>query len=119
MNDDEKVHILDVRVARLEEQYKAKEKALELIAISLTDYKAQANEWRGTVQDIIGKNPTRVEVQATFDRLSDKVSVLERAENKSEGKSSGFNASWLIAVGVATLVLMAGGIVVALIFRAH
>jgi hypothetical protein len=113
-SDIEKVHALDVRIVRLEEQYRAKEKALELIAISLADYKTTANEWRGTVQDIIGKNPTRAEMQTLFERLGDKVSSLERAENKNEGKSSGFSLSWGIVIAIVglglTLMLVLVGI---------
>jgi hypothetical protein len=122
MDEVEKVHGLDVRIARLEEQLKAKEKALELIAVSLADYKATANEWRGTVQDIMGKSNTRVETQALFDRLSDKVSILERAENKSEGRSSGVGTSWGIVATIAGLgltLLLALAAVTALMLRGH
>jgi hypothetical protein len=120
--DDEKVYAISERVAILQAQHQAKEKALELIAVSLADYKAQANEWRGTVQDIIGKNPTRLEMQAMFDRLSDKVAVLERAENKSEGKSSGIGMSWGIVVALAGLgltMLIVGASIAALFLKGH
>ena len=120
--DDEKIYAISERVARLQEQHHAKEKALELIAVSLSDYKAQANEWRGTVQDIIGKNPTRLEMQAMFDRLADKVGILEKAEHKSEGKSSGIGMSWGIVVALAGLgltILILGAAVAALFMKGH
>jgi len=122
MCDQEKLHAIDIRVARLDEQHIAKEKALALIAVSLADYKAQANEWRGTVQDIISKNPTRLEVQALFDRLADKVAVLEKAENRSEGKSSGVGMSWQIIAslaGMGIMLLAALAAIGALLLRGH
>lgn len=120
--DEEKVYALSERVARLEEQHKGQEKAQNLIAVSLADYKATANEWRGTVQDISGKCITRLEAQAVFDRINDKIQSLEKARNESVGKSSGVTTSWgiivaLVGLGFTALIAIAG--VAALLLRGH
>jgi hypothetical protein len=120
--DDEKIYAISERVARLEEKYQAQEKAQIVIAVSLADYKAIANEWRGTVSDVGNKCITRLEAQAVFDRINDKIQSLEKARNESVGKSSGLNASWGVILALSSLGLLAIGAIVsvaAFLLRAH
>lgn len=110
--EDKEIYAISERLARLEEQYKAQEKAQVVIAVSLADYKAIANEWRGTVSDVGSKCITRLEAQAVFDRMNDKLQALEKARNESIGKSSGLSASWGVIVALCTLGLIAVGAIV-------
>jgi hypothetical protein len=105
MDDQVSIHAIDVRVARLEEQHKGAKEAQNLIAISLADYKTTANEWRGTVQDITGKCITRLEAQALFDRMADKIERLEKSKNEQAGKSAGAGASWGVVISVGMFLL--------------
>lgn len=106
--DEKEFYALSERVARLEEYKTGAEKALVLADSALKLIQAAANEWRGTVQDIINKCLTRTEAESLLREISLRVTHLEKTGNTSEGKSSGFHASWAIAIsllGIGLIIL--------------
>jgi hypothetical protein len=67
------------------------------------------NEFRKTLSDQTASFPSRVELQALADRVSD----LATRMDKTEGKSSGLNAGWAYLIAAAGIVVA----VIALVVR--
>lgn len=116
----EELYRLREKVARLEEQRMASEKALSLASSTLEAYKQTNNEWRATLQDNNARFITHAEVRMLFEKaeaehktLESTVRALEKSRSEIAGKSSGFGASWLIVVVVATIAVNVASVVIA------
>ena len=66
------------------------------------------NEFRKTLSDQTASFPSRVELQALADRVSD----LATRMDKTEGRSSGLSTGWGVLVAVAGLALAAVAFIV-------
>jgi hypothetical protein len=101
-------------VVRLEEKLAARDIALNLANETLKAWQANSNEWRGALSDNNRRFATSDEVKAMLEKeqakreaLEDKLDALEKSRAAVEGKSSGFNASWGIALALGGFVLLA------------
>jgi hypothetical protein len=61
------------------------EKALAEAQTQLTAYKASANEWRATLNDLIATIMVRKEVEALFVAVNTKIDILSRTQNMMIG----------------------------------
>jgi len=73
------------------------------------------NEFRGQLSDQAATFMSRAEALLQMQANADKIDVLATRMDRTEGRSSGLNAGWVILVGaVATL-----GVIVTLLLRLH
>lgn len=63
----------------------AAKEALAEAQTQLTAYKTSANEWRGTLNDLIGTIMVRKEVEALFTAINTKIDNLARVQNMMIG----------------------------------
>lgn len=110
----EEYYALREQIARLEEKLVARDVALNLATDTLKAWQTNSNEWRGALSDNNNRFCTSDEVRALIAKEEAKrealvavVSSLERSRSEASGKSSGFNASWGIALGVAGFMCIA------------
>ena len=95
--------ILNERDRRMEERFSAQQLALDRAADSLDTYKAQSNEWRGTLNDLTGKLIMREEYFTAHEALRVLVSGVDRRVQVLEGEKSGIAAS-LRSAGIAAAI---------------
>ena len=110
----DKVHSLEIAVARLQEQQVAGDKALVIANKSLEHTQAVSNEWRKENLDQRALFPTTNRVDGMFSveaserrALEARVILLEKGSTVGQGRQSAFSDVWVKFVVVATL-LMAG-----------
>ncbi len=107
----EKVHELEVDVARLQENKKDADKALDLARTAMERSQAASNEWRQENIDqralypTVGKVEGLMQTEAAERRsLEARISALEKSNLQNVGRGSAFNDVWLKFITVATLV---------------
>jgi hypothetical protein len=117
----EKIHDLEVDVARLQEQEKAAGRALIIANEALKHSQAVSNEWRKENIDQRALYPTIPYVDGKFSTegserrsLEARVYLLEKAGSTGSGRSSAFSDVWVKFVVVATLLMAAWGLVLRL-----
>lgn len=88
-----------------EEKWESHAQQHDSIARNLAEYKAQSNEWRGSLSDLRATFATRVEMEALDDRIA-----AEREERRGTSKQG---VSLVAAVGLS--ILAAGGTVVGIV----
>jgi hypothetical protein len=113
----ERLHSLEVDVARLQEGKKAAEIALALANKALEHTQAQQNEWRQENIDqralFMTEDKTRgllSEEGAERRALEGRVSVLEKGGSAQSGRHSAFEDVWLKFAVVVTLLMTAAGL---------
>jgi hypothetical protein len=113
----EKVHSLEVEVARLQEQQIAGDKALIIANKSLEHTQAVSNEWRKENLDQRALFPTTNKVDGQFSveaserrALEGRVLLLEKGSTVGQGRQSAFGDVWVKFVVVATLLMAALGL---------
>lgn len=89
----------------------AAKEAAEANAIALKEYKQGANEWRATVTDITARMPTRIEVEKTFNVLTEKINDLRDSRNVGTGKSAGLKDGWAYLIAGVGLIGAVAGLV--------
>jgi hypothetical protein len=108
----DKMHELEVDVARLQEQEKASDRALIIAADALRHAQATSNEWRKENLDQRALFPTTNKVDGQFTTeaserraLEARVVLLEKAGNAGQARSSAFGDVWVKFVAIAGLLL--------------
>ncbi len=61
------------------------------------------NEWRGTVNDVTSTKADRAVVDTMFTAISDRISLISKAVDNMQGKSTGLGASVTFAISLASL----------------
>jgi hypothetical protein len=79
----------------------AAEKAVTKAEVANEKRFESVNEFRKTLSDQTASFPSRVELQALADRVTD----LATRMDKTEGRSSGFSASWAILIAAVTVAI--------------
>jgi len=64
---------------------------------------ARQNEWRATVNDVASTKIDRSTAEARFDALGDRISLLAKAVDGMQGKSSGIGASVSLVISLLSL----------------
>lgn len=108
----EKAHDLEVKVARLEEQEKAGDRALAIASRALEHSQTVSNEWRKENIDQRALFPTTAKVDGQFQTeaaerraVESRVYVLEKASNADQGKHSA-NILWLgLAITIVNILI--------------
>jgi anti-sigma factor RsiW len=88
-----------------EQRWESHAQQHESIARNLAEYKAQSNEWRGSLSDLRATFATRVEMEALEDRVAS-----EREERRGTSKQG---VSQVVAITLG--VLAAGGTIVGIV----
>jgi chromosome segregation ATPase len=99
------IAILEERDKAVRAALAASEKALERVAADSNQRFASVNEFRGALDDQARLNITRAEVEASMNRLNERIQELTDRVNKSEGKGAGLNAGWLILAGAIPVII--------------
>src|ERR1700733_1640888 len=104
----EKVQALEIEIARMQEQKKAADMALELARRALEHSQAASNEWRQENIDqrslFMSEDKVRglMATEATERRaLEGRVGVLEKAGSTGEGRHGAFDSVWVRATTIA------------------
>ena len=118
----EKVQVLEVSVARLQEQEKAKAEALVIAREALSHSQQVSNEWRKENIDQRALYPTTPKMEGMFATesserrsLENRIIVLEKAGATGGGRHAAFEAVWVKFAAVAALVMTALSIVYKLV----
>jgi hypothetical protein len=113
----EKVHELEVEVARLQEQEKAADRALVIANKALEHSQASSNEWRKENIDQRATYPTISKVDGQFSTesserrsLENRIILLEKSGSADQGKHSAFDVVWVRAAVVISMLLTAIGL---------
>jgi hypothetical protein len=100
--------ILAERDIRYGERFQAQER--ELITA-----KAELDARLGLLNELRGNVLTREEYNAKHETLVAELTVLRDRMNRSEGKGSGYNAAWLIAVAIITILVAIAAVIVVVV----
>ena len=122
--DTELIHDLRVQVARLEERVSgdvrlqderqaSSERALEVARKETETARANANEWRGALNDALARFVTREEWELQHRTVVKELADAKDALSCNAGRGAGADNLWLKIMGVAALGLTLGGIIVA------
>ena len=114
----EKVHSLEIDVARLQEKSKAAHDALAIASAALEHNQAVSNEWRKENIDQRALFMTDDKVRGLLAEeaserraVEGRVTVLEKSASSDIGKRSAFDAVWVKGAVIATLILTGIGVV--------
>jgi hypothetical protein len=115
----DKLHELEIEIARLQEQKDGSERALVLAREALEHNQAVSNEWRKENIDQRALFMTQEKAQGLINSeaqerraLDGRVSVLERQASSYTGSHSTIESVWVKAVAVAGLILGIFGLIV-------
>jgi hypothetical protein len=113
----DKVHELEVEVARLQEQKNAADTALVIAREALEHNQAVSNEWRRENIDQRALFMTQEKAQGLINSeslerraLEARVTVLERAGSAYSGSHSTLESVWVKMVAIASLIIGLFGI---------
>lgn len=82
--------------------------ALKINALSTKEYKEGANEWRGALNDTVARMPSKLELDAEFRRINDRLNELKAGADVSRGSGAGRGQMWGYVVGgIGLLISMA------------
>jgi hypothetical protein len=108
----EKIHRLEIEIARLQEQKEASGEALLLANAALQHNQAISNEWRKENIDQRALFMTKIEVQGLLNEeagnrraLEGRVTVLEKASSTYSGEKSAIDSVWIKAIAIAGLMV--------------
>jgi hypothetical protein len=108
----EKIHRLEIEIARLQEQKEASGEALLLANAALQHNQAISNEWRNENIDQRALFMTKIEVQGLLNEeagnrraLEGRVTVLEKASSTYSGGKSAIDSVWIKAIAIAGLMV--------------
>lgn len=114
VNLREKVHLLEIAVARLQEQQKAAASALVIANKALEHSQQASNEWRQENIDQRDLYPQKLDVNGRFNTeaaerrsLEGRISKIELSLGEETGKQSGFDSVWLKGAVVITMLMTA------------
>ena len=104
--------LMDERDRRYEERFKAMDEKTGLALTSSEKAVAKAetatekrfdavNEFRGQLKDQAATLMPRAEADSKFISMNKEIEELKKVANTSQGRSSGFSASWGIAISLA------------------
>lgn len=100
--------VLAERDARYMQMFTSANEAVDKAESALREYKALANEFRGTLKDQAVNFMPRTEAENRFTQQADRIRILELAERAGEGgakaaKEARSNSQWVIGlvVGIA------------------
>lgn len=120
----EKVHCLEVSVARLQEQSKASAEALVIANDNLKHAQTVANEWRKENIDQRALYPTIGKVEGMFTTesserraLEARVNAIEKIGSQATGRGGAFSDVWLKFVAVFAMVVSALGLIYGFLAR--
>jgi hypothetical protein len=120
---------IDERDRRYEERFKAMDEKTGLALTSSKEAVTKAevatekrfdavNEFRGTLSDQAATLLPRAEAAARFtsydekiDEIKKDITSLRESNSKSQGRSSGFNSAWGIAVSILFLAIAVVGLI--------
>jgi hypothetical protein len=92
---------------------RAAQDAADKIEKAFLAYKEVSNEWRGTLNDIVGRMATRIEVERQFGEMQCKISELRESRSAQTGQNAALEyiASsrrwlWAQALGMATIIVV-------------
>lgn len=114
--------IVDERDRRYEDRFKAtddrtglaltsSEKAVQKAEIATEKRFDSVNEFRGQLKDQAATLLPRSEADVKFNGFTKEIEELKKSMLTSQGRTSGFNASWGIAVSVALLAIALIGLI--------
>jgi len=114
----DKVHALEISVARLQEQEKAAAAALVIAREALTHAQEVSNEWRKENIDQRNLYPTSSKMEGLFATesserrsLENRIIILEKINATGGGRHTAFEAMWVKFVAVSALVMTALSII--------
>jgi hypothetical protein len=81
----------------------ASEKASTKVETAAAATKAEQNEWRGTVNDITTRLPTRVEIEAEVKAMAAAIADIKSRMDRNEGSQTGRAALLALALAAVTL----------------
>ena len=83
----------------------ANNRATEIAEAASEKWRANATEWRATMNDREIEFAKRIETDLQFAALVSRITALENARYETEGRGSGISTSWAFFIGIAGLVL--------------
>lgn len=90
-------------------------KAGEKTELALKEYKVASNEWRDTVKDLVGRMPSRTEVEVIVKNIDEKIGRLDRDMRaiganaiSTAGRGVGMTQMWGYIVQGLTLAMALG-----------
>lgn len=113
--------LMDERDRRYEERFKAMDEKTGLALTSSEKAVAKAetatekrfdavNEFRGQLKDQAATLMPRAEADSKFLSMTKEIEELKKSANTAQGRSSGFSASWGIAVSLAFVAIALVGL---------
>lgn len=93
----------------------ASEKAIGKAEVATERRFEGVNEFRQTLSDQAGQFMTRTETLALTDRNTERIQELADRVNRSEGRGSGFSASWGYLVAAVGLIATVVAVVIAVL----
>jgi hypothetical protein len=117
------IHALDRRV---EQRIRAAERAVEIAMVAAnaaiekaeltTERRFEAvNEFRGALNDMVGKMMPRAESEANWHGNAEKIVILSDRLTRIEGAGMGVKGSWGVIAGVVGLGIAASSVMIALL----
>ena len=115
--------LMDERDRRYDEREAAHKLALDTAERALDAYKAQANEWRGTLNDVSLRMMLRTEYESAHSSIVEKIESLRLAQSEMTGKDEALaqgraTGRWIIGLvagmGVSLLVAVIDGVMLAI-----
>ena len=107
---DNRIGVLEILVARLEEKLVASEKSVGVTQLAFDEFKKSSNEWRAALNDQRALFVTFDGYEAKHAPLELRVTNLESTRNVDSGKSVGVEHFWSVINTV--LILILGGLAV-------
>jgi len=109
--------VLAERELRYMQMFRSAGEAVEKAESALREYKALANEFRGTLKDQAVNLMPRTEAENRFSQQAERIRALELAERAGEGgskatKEARSNSQWVIGL-IVGIALSAFGVLVA------
>lgn len=96
--------IVDEREKRYMALFENNEKAVIIALTAINNRLDLLNESRSSIADIVSNNPTRVEIQSSFDSMSKELKNINARLDRNEGSGVGKNAIWIYLVaGIGTV----------------
>jgi hypothetical protein len=100
-NVDSLHDLMDERDRRYEQRFAAQEQAVKTAQMVIEGRLQGMNEWRETVEDVMGKAMPRPEVEARVHAVSEKLDAMNSRVDKGEGKGLGLAEMWAYLVGAS------------------
>ncbi len=107
--------IMDERDRRYAESYKAAEDSVDVSVKALSEYKAQQNEWRGSLADMGGRKLDRSDYDVRHREIERQMDELRKSLAELRESRAGWSGTLVVLSAIISII--AAGVVAWLVSR--